>query len=418
MGYFPGNIMVIDDQFNLIYGKKPDGVDDSIQYESLMDIQNYATGNGIPLISISKTDDASELEKHMTSYNNVRLLILDLDLNNDGDVGVEDDYVVINLIINTAIKKYGYFILMIYSAHSDAWENITNTVLKDVNSKLLKNLTYIIDKNNREIITESLNGIANNYSLDIIFRFESILNIARDKAFSAFLDFNKNSWENIIQGIRKESGEISHFDITNILLGLIRQQMLSLKYPPVDKNKKFEIDPEIRKQIVLSINYIVNKDSLLGDQIIWTGNLYKTNKNFERQYALIINPECDIAQGKQLYYKVAFGFEINETTLPKDYNIEDKEAPLLPFRAGKNKKNIWKSYNELKDLSKPNSYLIQLPFASENRNNIFIDLRDIGSYLDDEFKEWNLLLRINDPFITTIIDAYSNLFNRKGLLPI
>ena len=39
MGYFPGSIMVIDDQFGLVYEGEPANISDKIQYKSFIDIK-------------------------------------------------------------------------------------------------------------------------------------------------------------------------------------------------------------------------------------------------------------------------------------------------------------------------------------------------------------------------------------------
>ena len=84
MGYFPGNIMVIDDKYDLVNHGEPEDPSDRVQYNSLIDVKHFAENNGIPLISITETDDTTELQKTINRYDNVRLLVLDLDLNNDG----------------------------------------------------------------------------------------------------------------------------------------------------------------------------------------------------------------------------------------------------------------------------------------------------------------------------------------------
>lgn len=421
MAYFPGNIMVIDDQLPLIYKDVPEDGDLKNQYNALLDIKGFCENNGIPLITISETNDIGTLKTTIEKYQNVRMVIIDLDLNNDGNVNPEDDYETVFLILRTALKKFGYFMLLINSAHADAWDNIKKVMPEDINRGLISNLTYVFDKNSKEKAYNALDVIGKNYSAEVIYDFEVMLNAARDTAFSGFMDFEKNTWEKIYHTLHLETGEIAHNDISTILLGIIKQHLLATKYPAVKPDPKAEADKGIKKAIFKALNYSFNKEKVFDKQKIWTGNLYKTNLGHDREFALVINPECDLAQNKNLYIKVVFGFVRNANTLPTDYdpkNFTQKAPPLVAYRAGTTKTGAWKSYNDLKNVTKPNEHMFLLPFIAENDDDIFLDFRDISTFADPDVLKWNLILRVNEPYITNIIDTYSNLHNRKGLLPI
>ncbi|MDJ1483585.1 hypothetical protein QNI16_24010 [Cytophagaceae bacterium YF14B1] len=428
MAYFPGNIMIIDDQFDLIYNAVPSETEFQIQYNSLLGIRKFSEDNGIPLIAISDTQDVESLKKKMVAYRNVRLLIIDLDLNNDGSVNEEDDYLLIYLILETAIEQYGYFLLMINSAHSEAWESIKSKMPGTINSKLIDNLTHVYSKSDETAAYKSIDLIGKNFSAELIYHFECTLNMARDKAFSNFLDFEKDSWKKIYLSFKKETGLMAHNDISNILLGILKQHFIDTTYPDID-DEGFDHDSDLRKLIYKTINYTDNQKGILTKQPIWTGNLYYINTNSEdRKYALIITPECDIAQNKHIYYKAIYGFEINDVTFPESYennNItQDQKPPLYPFRVGKIQNNgrlDWGTKRALKnkvaEYKSFNQYLFPLPYITENL--VYLDFRDIDSVSrEDIVLKWKLLLRINEPMITHITDSYSNLVNRKGLLPI
>jgi len=415
MGYFPGNIMVIDDKFDLVYHGEPEDPSDRVQYKSLIDVKNFAENNGIPLISITETDDTTELQKTINHYNNVRLLVLDLDLNNDGIVSETDDYLTVRLIIRTAVKKYGYFILMINSAHLNEWKNIAKDIREDINSNLFDHLTYTFNKASDENAYDSLKTIESNYSSEMIYHFEASLNEARDKAFNQYFDFETNSWEKIYLTLKHETGLMAHNEISNILLSTVKHFLINSKYKEPEEDENPAEDPKIKQLVFETINYTRNNNRQLEEQPIWTGNLYATNISEEgRKFALVITPECDIAQGKNLFYKVVYGFEINEQTLPEKYDDKDGEPfPLFFQRAKRMTKN--KLEKEYVNINKAlNQYLYLLKYISSKW--IFIDFRDVRSHENVDLEKWKLLLRINEPLITDILDKYSNLHNRKGLV--
>lgn len=426
MSYFPGNIMVIDDKYDLVYHDEPINPSDKIQYKSFVDIKRFAENSGIPLISITKTDDAIDLKKMICQYDNVRLLILDLDLNDDGSVSADDDYLTIQLILKTAIEKFGYFILMINSSHSEEWDKIVDVIKNEINPKFLNNLTYKFDKTSMESAYDAIGTIGENYSMEIIYHFEAKLNEARDKAFHNYFDYEKNSWEKIYLNLKHETGLMAHNEISNILLNTIKQYLIDSRYPEIEENGDMEDDHELIKLVFETINYTRNSKERLKGQLIWTGNFYQTNLDDDsRKYALVITPECDIAQNKQLYYKIVYGFEINEKTLPEDYdpeNFNEITRPVFPTRIGTIKNNnkyalatnkALKSYIINRHPS-PNQHLYLLPYIVSNL--IYIDFRDVNSLKKIDMDEWTLLLRINEPRITDILDKYSNLHNRKGLI--
>lgn len=429
MAYFPGNIMVIDDKYALVHHEEPREREDQIQYNSLLGVKKYCEANGIPLIAITDPIDAEALKKTIEKYDNVRMLILDLDLNNDGNVNPEDDYETIFLILRTALKKFGYFLLLINSAHAEAWESIKKVMPEDINPNLIKNLTHLFDKTKKDNAYDALTVIGKNYSAELIYDFETMLNSARDKAFGSFLEFEKDGWKKIYETLFRESGEIVHNDITNILLGIVKQHLLNDKYKKPEENIVAESSDALKQLIYKTINYSLNKNNIFGNQKIWTGNLYKTNLDEERRYALVITPECDIANNKHIFYKILFGFAINEVSLPlaydnKNFTIE-QTPPLFAYRSGTRNENGVLSWGSRKFLiskatkhESPNQFLYPLPFVEGDP--LFLDFRDVTSISEEKMKEnnWELLLRINESMITDIIDKYSNLYNRKGLLPI
>jgi hypothetical protein len=420
MAYFPGNIMVIDDQYELVHSAPPQDADALVQYKALKGVKDFCESHGIPLLTISDTNDIGTMKARMELYSNVRMLIIDLDLNNDGNVSPEDDYETVRFILQTAIKRYGYFLLLINSAHAEAWEGIKASLPADITAKFLMNLTHSYDKKGEGNIYDSLDKIGENYSAELIYDFESFLSEARDKAFNSFLDFEKDSWRKIYQTLYKEGGEMANHDITSILMGILKQHLLGSKYSSISQEgQAISSDETIEKLVYQSLNYTFNLDKRLDSHPIWTGNLYETTLGHDRKYALIISPECDIANGKHLFYKIVFGFHADIATLPADYDPKiysgENTAPLLAQRVGKKMKLPTK-----KDIASFGTSLGAHFYAVRHvaSTPIYFDYRDVSSLLEAELinKKWKLLLRVNEPMITNILDGYSNLHNRKGLL--
>jgi len=420
---FPGNVLIIDDNVNLPLKysdleQVPDTGYNKTDYRFYKDILKYFDDNGIPVIKISDTENTTKIVKNIQKFQNVRLLILDLDLDCDNSIE-PNDIDTIKLIISTAIEQYGYFFLLISSNHYSMWEReIREEVInssekaKDLILNLSNARNKIIDDEN---FIESL--ILENYSLRLISKFEYHLNKSRDIAFSDFIEFNNTTWQQLVSTIRCGDRNLGDHDLTNIFFNNIKQYLLDIAY--ADPKESTNPDPETLKRIFRRVNYSENIDGILEKQPIWTGNFYKTNlKDPGLQYGLIITPECDIANNKHIVYKVLFGFEINADTFSKyKKNDESEKIPLLPKRISPDGKYKSRSdINSFKKLNNSLDSLYTLPFIGGKSENVVLDFRFSCYRSESVIKKWNLISRINSPMIIDIIDKYSNLFNRKGLI--
>lgn len=429
MNNFPGIVLHIDEDLTLLdtyqntnsiendknIGNEAEKIIIRNNFVKLTEVTNYFLDKGIPLFRHSDLSITST-KILINKLKNVRLLILDLDLDGDGSVS-ENDINNIEIIIEESIKKYGYFFLLIYSNHDDNWNDVKAILLKNTNiSSLINHFSSCIQKSNA--ISDQINLlIKENLSINLIYNFETGLNAARDKAFHDFIDFDKNTWQYFITSIAMESGSIVNLEISNILLNLLRQYLVDNKYDLTEKSN-IDLDSDLLKKIYIAINYLKNKNSALANQPIWTGNFYRTKKkDTQKEYALIITPECDIAQNKFYKFKVLYGIEINSKTFV-NYNKDDKYSCIIAERFPK-KKDKWKEYSKIKDAIEKNELpesLFLLPFSTESEKSILLDFRTTECFYEEQIteNEWELLFRINDNLMTDILDKYSNYYNRKG----
>ncbi len=419
MSIFPGNVLVIDDRFNIVYDKEPTDELDRVQYKSFVDIRTVCESNGIPLISITETTDVEYVLKRISLYSNVRLLILDLDLNNSGDIE-EDDVYLIQKIILKATACFGYFLLLINSSFAEKWEEIKTQFDESIRAqKIISNLSDSYNKKDKNLDEKILSLLTKKYSIEIISQFEVGLNNAKDMVLGNFIDFSMSTWENVMFNLKSDfdSKQTLNYTITQFLIGLIKQFLINLNYSEIGDDTKH--DGDLLKQIARGFNYISNLEGQLKGHPIWTGNLYKSEFNsLDKKYMLVITPECDLAQGKTVLVKIVYGFEVNETTFPETYKAEDfkdkADPPLLVKKLGLDRSGNWKKRKDIDDRLGISQHLYFLPYASENSKHLFIDFRNTES-VELNKNYYKLIARVNDPLITDITDKFSALFNRKGL---
>lgn len=344
-------------------------------------------------------------------------------MNDDGEVGEDDDYLTIFLILQEALNKFGYFFLLINSAHAEKWEEIKKVLPTEIKIFSAKNSPVdSYDKSSEISITDKLTALkANNYSLELIYDFECFLNIARDKAFQGLIDFEKRTWNKIYKQIHNEAGSYANYIVSDLLLSLIKQHMIGDKYsvPTTDD----PIDSDIAKKAFVNANYISNVNSALSSQPIWTGNLYYIeNPGIPfLHYAVIITPECDIAQDKILHYQIVCGYEFNESTYPANYDpnsYTQLPPPIHVLKSGKNKATgKWKPKDKLEKKANFIEHLYTLPFCSINDKTVILDFRDITFVTTNRITTYKLIRRVGDPVLTDLLNKISGIFNRKGLPP-
>jgi hypothetical protein len=307
---------------------------------------------------------------------------------------------------------------MINSAHSEKWEDIKAQLPEEISYLKNKNsLIECFDKNEKNVADKLLDLKIKNYSLELIYDFEVALNNARDKSFGGLIDTEKRTWNKIFKQIEAEAGDFASYSINEILLSNLKQHLLSVRYSIPENDDP--VDDSIMKKAFQNANYIDILGLKIDEKTVWTGNLYYLNnpeiENFH--YALIINPECDIAQKKLLNNLIVYGYEANETTFPKDYDhtkYDDSAPPTHPYRQGMGRKG-WKDKATLLKSENFKEHFYTLPFASKEDKTIILDFREVSTFIYKNSDDNTLVKRIIDPMMTDILDKFSLLFNRKGL---
>lgn len=426
MSIFPGNVLIIDDQFNIGYqNTEPTNLSEKTQWLNFRRLRHLFDDNGFCYSVITETKNIDNIIKQLKKYQNIRLLVLDLDLDESGEVE-ESDILMVKQIVLASLDIFGYYFLAINSSYSEKWEEIKAEMLEELNQDavanqrkihFLTNFCISLNKTNIQIEEQILKLLADKFSHELITQFESYLNTARDRALSPFLDFNSNTWEHLYKILREDMDSREHvnFTLNSFLFGLLKQQMIDANYTVPDE-KEITVDEELHKSIIKGFNYLINKNKQLDKHPVWTGNIYYTeNADETEKYSLIITPECDIAQTKSSGYTVVNGFEFD---FPQNYKPEDyteiSKTPLSIRFAGKKIDGKWKSKSEIDTYYKGQGFYILL-HSSLNDKHLIFDLRSAYRTVSIPSKETILHLRVNEPIITDITDKFSAIFNRKGV---
>jgi|GEM_PF-2882686 len=399
----PGSILIIDDRFEDIFSSDETG--NTRVYESelkqLHELFLQFIQEGIPVLIFS-SNNIEEFENFVERTQNIRVVILDLDIDGDGSVGDLDKSFIKEALVKM-LGKYGYFFIIIYSAHSEVWrEEIWDDIKNDQSipeniRKIPESMIIVYDKNDENVLEVMFNKIRELPSFSIILAFENELRRSLDEIAKKFVEFESNTWQLIINNIKEEVKDLWEYELIQLLLGLIKHHMKKKDlFGSIIQSSGSKHNKEMVKKIYHALNYI----DKLPETLVYTGNLYRTNSSDpEKEYALIITPECDIAQNK------------NDNRFTVIYGTDDIDE--ISKKRNKSKSKTIEELN--KEHKAKKEYLYTLKFPVEDSNIIVIDFRVVETIEVDTIRKWNLLGRINDPLITDIMDKFSNLFNRKGL---
>lgn len=424
MSIFPGNVLVIDDQFNLGYQKnEPEDISQKTQWGNFRRLQHLFDNNGFCFATITETNNIVNIIDTLKKYQNIRLLILDLDLDESGEVE-EGDIEMVKYIVLASLDIFGYYFLAINSSYSEKWDTIRDEMLADFeldtekNKRtihFLKNFCISLNKSNQEIEDQLLALLSGKFSTELITQFEAKLNYARDRALSPFMDFASDTWEHLYKILKEDMDSREHvnFTLNSFLFGLLKQHMIDINYTV--PNAAQEIDSDLQQSMIRSFSYLDNINKQLDKHPVWTGNLYYNASGSEKdKYLLVITPECDIAQSKGIGYTVITGFEYD---LPIDYEpkkFEDNENPPLTVKIAGKKDGKWKSKSDIGGLIKgPGFY--PLLHGSRDKKHLIFDMRSAFRIEEFPSDKYTLQLRVNEPIITDITDKFSAIFNRKGV---
>jgi hypothetical protein len=138
--YKISNALVFDDKIDLLLQKEELGLSDITEYKCLKTIHDFFLNNSIPFSVINQIgDSAMDAIEKIKNTPKPDLVVLDLDLNSDGEVD-NTDISLLALIIKELNLAFGEFIILIYSSQSESWHQIKQEIL-DIEPSLNELLT-------------------------------------------------------------------------------------------------------------------------------------------------------------------------------------------------------------------------------------------------------------------------------------
>jgi len=409
----PGNILVVDNE-----------------YKDVETVISAFEKNGLPVIYLASAPEEKKCPV------NIRLIILDLDLDGCGSVTDEDilQAVLVLKRVESRTKFYSVALWSRYVRENEEWiEKIKQKYRDETGIESSANFLrpYGKELDQERLLKEIEKNIDDNPHIGTVFELERIVENAMDNAVTDIADAGGIAV--ILRSISKEIGKAG----TPRQLSDLFNKIL-MRYSSTEGQVKV-LEPMINK--VLRKQLPDNGESILKwyakfhnlqsyfkvdkDEPLWTGDIIK-KKNLDDQFAVVLNPACDFAQNKVKIIQIAQAKGFKSIS---HYNLENSQVPPIIKWIGKKNGKYRKQSEVVEDIMKgrlpKNFYILYFlepipPYDSYF--HILIDLTNIKS-MEAKFDAqggvkippgWKRVCRLDTPFVPDLLQRYASFASRVG----
>ena len=358
---------------------------------------------------------------------NVRLLILDLYLvPNDRTASVD----LIIGILDKLDKQTRFFLIAIWSKFVDGEkgdELITElkSKFKERTNRQLKAIFLKPFGDPRKLFYEKLvkkieEFIAEQPETGLVYESERILEDARDRVVSDIV--HAGNMGVIIRALERQVGKEA---LERCMLQLFTR--ILNRYTKPTKRMKDCIEDLIEETLEFSqegyakIHCLQAYYHVKDTEPLWTGDVLMKSLDTERLCYVVISPACDFAQKKLNFMRVIHAERIEHTSLSEKEGLKQIKKKLDLKLSGKQIVNAILSGRQL-----PKKYYVLQFLEEEDSPSFFHLILDFDRVEPIPFKSsaaeledgWKRLCRIDDPWISDILQRYSSHSSRIGIFEV
>jgi hypothetical protein len=380
-----------------------------------------------------------------STIENVRIIILDLDLRKRNQeeeiesIGRTPGYTHYALAIKALNEIRGPY-LVIIMAHDfipkDDPKNLREAFKEAFGKPICgivsdEGLTKAEELKNPEKLNEIITkSVTNSDILKMVFLWEDIIDTSTDLALN---DLVEKDFEPAISRITKvfckEMGDdAASRELIDLLMQLVSRNVKvgkpfnEFKQLVGVENKKSNL-PLAPADAKALFNKIMFYNS--AGEMPWTGDIYQVKGSANRDYAIIINSPCDLAQKNAWAYRVCFGFLVDKTRFD---NLDYAPYKIDPKLVKRRKDNPGEPLEDFKQFAKArysnNSDLTESLYLLHNAGekdpfmSLCFDFNDVTSVSEEKLNEWIRICRLDSPFVEHMLQRYASNAFRIGLMPI
>jgi hypothetical protein len=156
-------------------------------------------------------------------------------------------------------------------------------------------------------------------------------------------------------------------------------------------------------------------------ELLWTGDIIQLGN----RYAVVITPNCDLAQKKAHFLKFAVACKVDSNA-----DTQEEAFRLVKSRSSSNPKpfltngQITESAKGFLDVlgGKESNfvncfYLLRYIKSEDDHFHLIVDLQNIVTYSMKMQKQWrrNRICRIDSPYLEDLLQSYASLASRIGI---
>lgn len=409
--WYPGKVLIIDEKFDQIKGFISELVEKNVP------VQYWNAVEPLP-----------------SSINNIRIVLLDLDLTSSGlpRTNIYDYYPAADAL---SLIKGPHLILILSTDYipEDA-ENLKEAYLARYGTPLsgfVEGITGLTKKATTDELYSKIQEIISAEKVfEIILTWEKMLELGKDEALRKFAEkeFEKELFH-FLKSLYTDFGKnsMSREFVGNMMRFVLRYM-----------NKG--VDFEKLSGILKSIDYnsiSTSPDLLLSNlqmyhipeptESLWTGDILKLksdimpDEKFQR-YAIVLTPPCDFSQNDIDKILLCEGFSLDGPTLrdPQHplYKIfpEFKPLPAIGIPQSEYNENLQKSLRSMKKIPQR---IYKIWNFTEDKNNFFgigFDFQSIKSVKKEELSSNFVRVgRLDSPYAEEVLQKYGLHSTRLGM---
>lgn len=359
---------------------------------------------------------------------NVRLLILDLYLVPDDRTASVD---LIIGILDMLDRQTRFFLIAIWSKFVDGekGEELISELKSKFKERTERELKAIFLKPlgdpkklfHKKLVKKIEEFIAKRPEPGLVYESERILEDARDKVVSDIV--YAGNMGVIIRALEKQVGKeaLERF-VLQLFTKILNRYTEPTKRMQDCIEALIKTAPKFSQEGYAKIHCLQTYYHVKDTEPLWTGDVLIKSLDTEKQYCVVISPACDFAQKKLKFMRLIQATKIEHKSLSQKKGLEQIKKKLDLKLSGKQIVNAILSGRQL-----PKKYYV-LQFLKEEDSPSFFHLvldfdrvapipfKSSAAELEDE--GWKRLCRIDDPWISDILQKYSSHSSRIGIFEV
>jgi hypothetical protein len=358
---------------------------------------------------------------------NIRMLVLDLVLRDDGTLD-RSDYQQAALLLRDLCRKTYLYLVAVWSVHVGEDDKAKHQVIQELKEAYREIEGEEMPKevairafgkrgvSHSDLLLHIARWIEDEPEIGLVFEWERSLEVARDAALASFV--NQAGIRTTIAQIDRELGtesvprELSGL-LMRVLSRLVAQEVEAHRddfTPLVSATKKAAAPAVDAPSWYPNFHNLRAYSEPNAAEPTWTGDIYDTGEDdLEKRFVIVITPPCDLARQKVMNFRLACCTWFCRLG---DYAPDAEDVPVIVKKLRKTQQG---KYKKPKDAAEA---LIRGHFvkAGGKMVHMVVDFSMVCYVPSGEFPSaWVRICRVDSPFMEDLLQKYAAFSSRVGV---